>query len=214
MKRGAQPHRMPAKKKTTRKTPAKKRQAQTSGSKKPRSPPRKKRAPAKRTKTQEADPAPEPGLAKMGRPKIELTPEAVEALARIGVTHRTMALALRVSERTIERRFAEDPEFQAAIERGRADREVVLRRYLYTYAVDTNRTVRASAVRALGMLLAEFGVGERSVVEHEGVPGLVIMIPSNDRVPVDGLRQVEVETVARDLPPLELVAGDDEGQNP
>ena len=120
-----------------------------------------------------------------------------------------MAAAFGVGLRTIERRFAEDPEFQAAIERGRAEQEIALRGRLFEFAMDRTPSCRSAAVRALGMLVAQFGIGERSTVEHQGA-GIVFVIPPNDRVPCEVV-DAEVVEQGRDPcgPVFELPPKDD-----
>lgn len=200
----------PKRKTTKRKTPAKKRprKATTSGGKKPRSPTAKKRTrrpAAKTTPRKAATPRPP---AKTGRPRREFNLETVETLAKIGTTQKAMADAFGVGLRTIERRVAEDPEFRAALDRGRAEQEIALRGRLFEFAMDKTPSCRAAAVKALAILLGPYGVGERSTIEHQGTQvGIVFVIPDNGRVPVDQV--VDGRDLSGRLDVLELPPPDD-----
>jgi len=67
--------------------------------------------------------------AKMGRPRKELNPANVEALAELQCTFEEIAFALGVSVDTLDRRREEDPAIADAIGRGRAKGRESLRRH-------------------------------------------------------------------------------------
>jgi len=70
-----------------------------------------------------------------GRPKAEIDPEMVIALARVGCTVEEMAETLGVNKKTLERRF------DKIIESGRLKRNVSLRRKQMELAMRGDRTM-------------------------------------------------------------------------
>ena len=72
----------------------------------------------------------------MARPKLEINPEQVRQLARIGCTYPEMAAVLECSEMTLERRFV------GIIKEGKEHLKASLRRMQYTSAQNGNVTMQ------------------------------------------------------------------------
>lgn len=79
---------------------------------------------------------------KTGRPKIELDPAKVEALAALQCTYDEIASGLGVSIDTLERRRREDPAFAVAIKRGQEEGKRSLRRLQMEAAEKGNVTMQ------------------------------------------------------------------------
>ena len=60
--------------------------------------------------------------------KIEFNLEALESLCRLNCTHAEIAAYFNVSLKTVERRYKEEPDFAAAVDRGKATGRLSLRR--------------------------------------------------------------------------------------
>ena len=75
---------------------------------------------------------------KKGPPRAKLDLAQVEVLASIQCTDYEIALVLGVSEKTIQRRKADDPAFLSAYEKGRADGRVSLRKWQFETAKARN----------------------------------------------------------------------------
>ncbi len=78
---------------------------------------------------------------KKGPPRVKLDLKQVEILAGIQVPDYEIALVLGVSEKTIQRRKADDPAFLSAYEKGRADGRVSLRKWQFELAKARNATM-------------------------------------------------------------------------
>lgn len=76
-----------------------------------------------------------------GRPKIEIDLKQLEALSQQGATNHELALHFGVSERTIDSRRANEPEFFAAMERGAANGNLSLRHKQMSLALAGNVTM-------------------------------------------------------------------------
>jgi hypothetical protein len=76
-----------------------------------------------------------------GRPRIEIDLVMLEALSQLGATNYELALHFGVSERTIDARRAEEPEFREAMERGFANGNISLRRKQMALAAAGNVTM-------------------------------------------------------------------------
>ena len=57
----------------------------------------------------------------MTKPRIKITADQIEELARAGLSVAQIAGSLRVSETTLRNRLRDKKEFQLALEKGRAD---------------------------------------------------------------------------------------------
>ena len=77
-----------------------------------------------------------------GRPKIELDPAKVEALAALQCTFDEIASGLGVSTDTLDRRRAENPEIAEAIKKGREEGTRSLRRLQWEAAEKGNVTMQ------------------------------------------------------------------------
>ena len=60
--------------------------------------------------------------------KIEFNLEALESLCRLNCTHEEIAAYFNVSLKTVERRYKEEHDFAAAVDRGKATGRLSLRR--------------------------------------------------------------------------------------
>tara|TARA_R110000764_G_scaffold35177_2_gene78536 strand:+ start:2452 stop:2790 length:339 start_codon:yes stop_codon:yes gene_type:complete len=60
--------------------------------------------------------------------KIEFNLEALESLCRLNCTHAEIAAYFNVSLKTVERRYKEELDFAAAVDRGKATGRLSLRR--------------------------------------------------------------------------------------
>lgn len=80
-------------------------------------------------------------LAKMGRPKIELDPEKVEALAALQCTYEEIAHGLGICADTLEKIRKEDPTISDAIKKGRTLGRRSLRQLQYKAAKSGNITM-------------------------------------------------------------------------
>lgn len=94
-----------------------------------------------------------------GRPKLDIDPAQVEALARIDCTTAEIASVIGCSPDTLERRFA------AAIEKGRNDGKASIRRMQYKAAMSGNPTML--------IWLGKIQLGQKETVrqEHTGKDG-------------------------------------------
>ena len=72
-----------------------------------------------------------------GRPPADITPEAVEKLSALQCTDEELAAYFNVTTRTIEK-YRLKPEFKEAMERGKAQGRLSLRRAQFRAAVDNN----------------------------------------------------------------------------
>src|SRR5689334_19037320 len=73
-----------------------------------------------------------------GRPRKQIDMNLVETLAAMQCTDEEIAATLRVSINTITRRKADDPEFAAALEAGKARGRASLRRIQWKLATGGN----------------------------------------------------------------------------
>ena len=62
------------------------------------------------------------------REQIEINLEDLEKLCRLNCTHEEIAAYFNVSTKTVQRRYAEEPDFAAAVDRGKAHGKLSLRR--------------------------------------------------------------------------------------
>ena len=62
------------------------------------------------------------------REKIEFSLEQLEALCRLNCTHDEIAAYFNVSTKTVQRRYNEEPDFAEAVDRGKAQGRLSLRR--------------------------------------------------------------------------------------
>lgn len=76
-----------------------------------------------------------------GPPRTQLDLDQVEILAGIQCTDYEIALVLGVSEKTIQRRKADDAAFLSAYEKGRADGRVSLRKWQFEAAKGRSNTM-------------------------------------------------------------------------
>jgi|SRR5690349_13324801 len=88
-----------------------------------------------------------------GRPRKEINVEMVENLAALQCTDEEIAATLRISVDTIARRKADDPEFAAALEAGKARGRASLRRLQWKLAQQGNA--------ALAIFLGKNLLGQR-----------------------------------------------------
>jgi hypothetical protein len=95
-----------------------------------------------------------------GRPKLDIDPAQVEALARIACTTPEIATVIGCSEDTLERRFA------GVIEKGRAEGKASVRRMQYKAAMSGNPTML--------IWLGKVMLGQKEAVEHGGIDGAAI----------------------------------------
>lgn len=72
------------------------------------------------------------------REKIEFNLDALEKLCRLNCTFEEIAAYFNVSTKTIQRRYNEEPDFQKAIDSGRANGKLSLRRLQFKAAEDGN----------------------------------------------------------------------------
>ena len=79
---------------------------------------------------------------KVGRPRAEVDPTKVEALAALQCTKEEIASGLGISLRTLERRMNENEEIVEAIKRGRERGRMSLRRMQYEAAKNGNVTMQ------------------------------------------------------------------------
>lgn len=80
-------------------------------------------------------------MGEVGRPKINLNPAKVEALAALQCTFDEIASGLGVSTDTLERRRKEETEIAEAIKRGREEGKRSLRRLQWEAAQKGNTTM-------------------------------------------------------------------------
>lgn len=95
-----------------------------------------------------------------GRPKLDIDPAQVEALARIACTTAEIASVIGCSSDTLERRFA------AVIEKGRNDGKASVRRMQYKAAMAGNPTML--------IWLGKVMLGQKEAIEHGGIDGAAI----------------------------------------
>jgi hypothetical protein len=98
-----------------------------------------------------------------GRPRLEIDPEKVEQLARVGATQAEMARHFNVSLATLTRRLTE-PRYSGVYERGHADLCISLRRKQVELALAGNATMLVWTGKQI--------LGQKEHVEHSGTgPG-------------------------------------------
>jgi len=124
-----------------------------------------------------------------GRPRIEVDLREVEELARIGCSEDDMGAVLGVSHELIRRRKNSDPEFRAALEKGRATTRNSLRRLQLKQALQGNKTM----LIWLGKQL--LGQTDRQTTEVTGAKGerlipsdVVVNLDEDTRTLLRGLR--------------------------
>ena len=106
----------------------------------------------------------------VGRPRKNINPEIVEALARIQCTDSEIAAVLDVNERTIQRNFA------AILKKGREAGKQSLKRMQYKLAEEGNATMQ--------IWLGKQYLGQKDKVEneHTGANGGPISVNATHRV--------------------------------
>jgi len=104
----------------------------------------------------------------VGRPRKNINPEIVEALARIQCTDSEIAAVLDVNERTIQRNFA------AILKKGREAGKQSLKRMQYKLAEEGNATMQ--------IWLGKQYLGQKDKVEHTGKGGGPIAVNVSHRV--------------------------------
>lgn len=80
-------------------------------------------------------------ISKKGPPRHQLDLVQIEKLAQIQCTDYEIALVMGVSEKTIQRRKADDAGFLSAYEKGRSDGRVSLRKWQFEAAKNRNTTM-------------------------------------------------------------------------
>jgi hypothetical protein len=80
--------------------------------------------------------------AKMTKPRIKITADQIEELARAGLSVAQIAGSLRVSETTLRNRLRDKKAFQLALEKGRADSVEKVSNKLFESAMSGNVTAQ------------------------------------------------------------------------
>jgi hypothetical protein len=114
----------------------------------------------------------------MARPSIVLTDhdlEQIELLSGYGLSMPQICAVIGISKSTLDTKRATQARVAQAVERGRAVAESQVGKSLFDRAVDGD----IAAIRWWEMTRAKRSA--EAVIEHHGLPPVVVYIPSNGR---------------------------------
>lgn len=113
-------------------------------------------------------------MGERGPEQIEFNLDEIERLCRLNCTNAEIAAFFNVSERTIDRRLADNPEFFAAVERGRNYGRLSLRRKQIEVATGGNPTM------LIWLGKQYLGQRDKSEIENTRAINLVINRPERE----------------------------------
>lgn len=113
----------------------------------------------------------------VGRPRIEIDPEELTRLCRLNCTLQEIAAYFNCSERTIKNRMADDEDFRAIVENGRANGRLSVRREQFRIMEGGN----ASMAIWLGKQLLGQRDNQEVINEHKPITIEVISPYEADR---------------------------------